>query len=94
MYATVVVKVEKHPQALAVPTEAVAGEKTHTVYVVNQDRQIEEREVQLGLETPEKFEVLAGLHEGDLVVIGSRAGFQAGEKVEPKLLAVDLRNEN
>ena len=28
MYATVVLKVEKHLQALAVPTEAVAGEKT------------------------------------------------------------------
>jgi len=94
MYATVVLKVEKHPQALAVPTEAVAGEKTHTVYVVNQDRQIEEREVQLGLETPDQYEVLAGLQEGDLVVVGSRAGFQAGEKVEPKLLQLSLRNEN
>ena len=35
MYATVVLKVEKHPQVLAVPTEAVAGDKKHTVYVVN-----------------------------------------------------------
>jgi len=94
MYATVVLKVEKHPQALAVPTEAVAGEKTHTVYVVNPDRQIEEREVQLGLETPDKYEVLAGLQEGDLVVIGSRAGFQAGQKVEPKLIQLSLRDEN
>jgi RND family efflux transporter MFP subunit len=94
MYATVVLKVEKHPQALAVPTEAVAGEKTHTVYVVNQNQQIEEREVRLGLETPDQYEVLAGLQEGDLVVIGNRAGFQAGKKVEPKLLQLSLRNEN
>ena len=35
MYATVVLKVEKRPQALAVPIEAVAGEKSPTVYVVN-----------------------------------------------------------
>ena len=94
MYATVVLKVEKHEQALAVPTEAVGGEKTHTVYVVNHDNQIEERDVKLGLETPDKYEVLSGLQEGDLVVIGNRAGFQAGQKVEPKVIQLSLRDEN
>jgi RND family efflux transporter MFP subunit len=94
MYATVVLKVEKHLKALAVPTEAVAGEKNHTVYVINQDNQIEEREVKLGLETPDKYEVLSGLNEGDLVVIGSRAGFQAGQKVEPKLIQISMHDEN
>jgi RND family efflux transporter MFP subunit len=94
MYASVVLKVEKHLQALAVPTEAVSGAKTHTVYVVNRDNQIEEREVKLGLETPDKYEVLDGLKAGDLVVIGSRAQFQPGQKVEPKLLVVAQRDEN
>jgi multidrug efflux pump subunit AcrA (membrane-fusion protein) len=94
MYATVVLKVEKHAQALAVPTEAVSGEKTPTVYVVNQDDQIEERAVKLGLETPDKYEVLSGLNEGDLLVIGGRAGFQAGQKVEPKLVRPSQRDEN
>jgi RND family efflux transporter MFP subunit len=94
MYATVVLKVEKHLQALAVPTEAVTGEKTPTVYMVNRDNQIEERAVKLGLETPDKYEVLSGLHEGDLVVIGNRSGLQAGQKVEPKLIQLSLRDEN
>jgi RND family efflux transporter MFP subunit len=93
MYATVVLKVEKHPQALAVPIEAVTGEPCPTVYVVNHGNHIEERAVKLGLETPDKYEILSGLNEGDLVVAGSRAQFQAGEKVEPKLLAVAARNE-
>ena len=77
MYATVVLKVEKRPQALAVPIEAVAGGKTPTVYVVNHDNQIEERAVKLGLETPDKYEVLSGLQEGDLVVIGNRVGISS-----------------
>src|ERR1039457_112420 len=94
MYATVVLKVEKHEQTLAVPTEAVAGEKTHTVYVVNRNNQIEERAVKLGLETADKYEVLSGLDEGDLVVIGNRSGFQTGQKVEPKLIQLSMRNEN
>jgi len=94
MYATVVLKVERRPQVLAIPTEAVAGEKTPTVYVVNQVNQIEEHSVKLGLETADKYEILSGLHEGDLVVIGTRSGFQAGQKVEPKLIQLSLRDEN
>jgi len=94
MYATVALEVEKRPQALAVPVEAVTGGKTPTACVVNPDNQIEEREVKLGLETPDKYEVLSGLKEGDLVVIGSRSGFQAGQKVEPKLIQLSMRNEN
>ena len=93
MYATVVLKVEKRPQVLAVPTEAVAGDKTPTVYVVNHDNQIEEHSVKLGLETSDKYEVLSGLNEGDLVIMGNRAGFQAGQKVEPKLLALAISDE-
>jgi RND family efflux transporter MFP subunit len=94
MYATVVLKLEKHSQALAVPIEAVAGENTHTVYVVNHDHEIEMREVKLGLETPDQYEVLSGLAEGDLVLVGDRAGFQPGQKVEPKLIQLSLRDEN
>jgi RND family efflux transporter MFP subunit len=94
MYATVVLKVERRPQVLAIPTEAVAGEKTPMVYVVNRDNQIEERSVKLGLETADKYEILSGLREGDLVIIGNRSGFQAGQKVEPKLIQLSLRDEN
>ena len=94
MYATVGLKVEKRPRALAVPTEAVVGGRTPTVYVVNHDNQIEERAVKLGLETPDKYEVLSGLDEGDLVVIGNRAEFQAGQKVQPQLIELSMRDEN
>jgi len=86
MYATVVLEVEKHTEALAVPIEAVSSGKSPMVYVVNHDHRIEERTVKLGLETPDKCEVLSGLQEGDMVVIGNRSGFQANEKVEPKMV--------
>jgi multidrug efflux pump subunit AcrA (membrane-fusion protein) len=55
------------------------------VYVVNDQGQIEERPVTLGLETPTSYEVLTGLKEGDLVLIGSRSQVKVGQKVEPKL---------
>jgi RND family efflux transporter MFP subunit len=88
MYANVVLEVEKRPQALAVPVEAVSSGKSPTVYVVNHDNVIEARAVKLGLETPNNYEVLSGLEEGDLVIIGNRSAFQAGQKVEPKLIAL------
>jgi RND family efflux transporter MFP subunit len=84
MYATVVLKVERRPQALVIPTEAVSTDKKTSVYVVNREQKIEERTVTLGLETPGKYEVLAGLKDGELVVIGSRSQFKPGQKVEAK----------
>jgi hypothetical protein len=44
--------------------------------------------VKLGLETANRAEVLAGLREGDMVVIGSRAGLKQGDKVKPKVVDI------
>jgi hypothetical protein len=52
---------------------------------VNHAGEIEECPVKLGIEGPDSYEVLAGLNEGDQVVIGSRAGLQPGQKVLPKV---------
>jgi RND family efflux transporter MFP subunit len=86
MYATVVLKVERRPQALTLPTQAIRGDNKNTVFVVSQNQTLEERPVTLGLEMPDKFEVLAGLKEGDLVVIGNHALVRPGQKVETKLV--------
>jgi RND family efflux transporter MFP subunit len=94
MYATVSLKVENHPGALAVPVQAVNGGKVPTVTVVNPEDKIEVRTVTLGLETPDKDEVLSGLHEGELVVIGDHSGFQPGQKVKPQLLQASGHDEN
>jgi RND family efflux transporter MFP subunit len=87
MYATVVLKVEGRVQALSIPIEAAAAGGKTTVYVVNTDHEIEQRPVTFGLETPSRYEVLAGLREGDLVIIGNSAQVQPGRKVKPKLIA-------
>ena len=86
MYASVVLKVEDRPQVLAIPTQAVGGEKDSSVYVINADHQIESRPVTLGLETPEKYEVTSGLKEGELVMIVNRSLVHPGQKVEAKLI--------
>jgi len=85
MYCRVVLKVQRRPQALAIPIQAVPPGYGDTVYVVNDQDQIEERPVTLGLLTPTEFEVTAGLKEGERVLIGSRSQVEVGQKVEPKL---------
>jgi RND family efflux transporter MFP subunit len=81
MYATVVLKLQQRSQVLAIPVEAVSGSAHPTVYVVNDRQEVEERPVQLGLETPTRYEVLSGLREGERVMIGNRSQVHAGEKV-------------
>jgi RND family efflux transporter MFP subunit len=86
MYATVLLKVDDRPLALAIPIEAVPpGGKS--VLVVNGSHKLEERAVTFGIETAARYEVLAGLVEGDLVMIGNPAQLSAGQQVEPRLTA-------
>ena len=84
MYAAVVLKVEQRPHALTIPIEAASIGDSTTVYVVNGSQQIEERALTLGLETASRCEVISGLKEGELVMIGGRTAVHAGEKVETK----------
>ena len=88
MYAKVALKVEQRPRALAVPIEAVVAGKKTTVNVVNAGNEIEERIVALGLETATKYEVLSGLKEGELVMIGNPGQLRPGQIVEAKLVSL------
>ena len=85
MYAEAVLTLDHRGKALAIPLTAVStqGEKS-TVLVVNGENKVEERPVKLGIQTANRAEVVAGLHEGDLVVIGSRSQVSIGLTVTPK----------
>jgi len=84
MYATVTLKTEERPRALAIPIEALAPGR-HSVLVVDAAQRVAERRVTLGLETPARYEVLSGLQEGDLVMLGNPGQVPLGERVEPRL---------
>lgn len=86
MYCRVVLRVQRRPNTLAIPIQAVPPGYGQTVDVITPDGRAEERQVKLGLETPTHYEVLSGLQAGEVVLLGSRSQIQAGEKVEPKLV--------
>src|SRR5262249_49843621 len=86
MYASVVLRVQRRPQVLCIPPEALTSAQKQTVYVVNRSQEVEERNIKLGLETSDALEVTSGLTEGDLVLIGNHSQLKAGQKVEAKLI--------
>ena len=86
MYAEADIVLEKKDSVLTVPMQAVTRNGSDaTVLVVNAQNQLELRIIKLGLEGIEQVEVLSGLNERDLVLIGGGGQFRPGDKIVPKL---------
>jgi multidrug efflux pump subunit AcrA (membrane-fusion protein) len=85
MFADAVLTLDRHERALAIPIQAVTGaEDTATLLIVDAQGRVAQKEVKLGLETADKREVLSGLSEGDLVVVGKAAALHPGDQVHPQ----------
>jgi len=95
LYAEADLVLEHRDDIPSIPLQAVnhEGEKT-TVYVVTANNQLEDRPVRLGIQTANDAEVVAGLHEGEVVVVSDRAGLKPGEKVSPQVVEVMQYREN
>ena len=95
MFAEAVINLDRREHALAIPLQAlVTQDQKSTVYVVGPDRKIQERAVKLGLETPDRVEVLSGLNANDLVITGGRSQLKPGQVVEPKITqAANIKGE-
>jgi RND family efflux transporter MFP subunit len=101
MYAEVNLALDRRAKALSIPVTAVdiaadatdagapsGGDRTGSVMAVVEGNRIAQRTVRLGIETSTLVEVLSGLKDGDLVVIGNRASLQAGQQVNPKVTSL------
>jgi RND family efflux transporter MFP subunit len=106
MYAEVDLTLDHKANALAIPLsavdsgsdrasaeQAVKSANTGRVMAISPDQRIEVRQVTIGIETANLAEILSGLMEGDLVVIGNRASLQAGQQVQPKLITMATAKE-
>jgi RND family efflux transporter MFP subunit len=89
LYAEAEVGLDEKANVPTVPLQAVShqGNKT-TVFVVTRDGELEERTVELGLQTTTDAEVLSGSSEGDQVVVSDRSGLKPGQKVHPQAMSV------
>ncbi len=86
MYASVEIPLHQVKNVLTVPLQTVqpAGENKGTVLVVNADNKIEKKTVILGVQTATQAEIVAGLKEGDSVVVGEQGQYQPGQQVRPQ----------
>jgi RND family efflux transporter MFP subunit len=93
MYVEAYIKHDERKNVLTIPLEAVnrAGGQT-SVLVVSPQNVIEERNVKLGQEGNTRIEVVAGLTEGERVIVGNLDQFRPGEKVQPKETEADSAN--
>jgi len=91
MYAEVRLDANRRPNTLTVPIEAIQrqGDKTNVLVVDGQHR-VESRPVQLGVESSNQVEILAGLKEGETVIVGNLGNYQPGEVVHPKPRALTV----
>ena len=88
MYAKASIILKEKQGALVVPVQALSRQEDRvTVFLVDRDNKIEERPVQLGIETPDQVEIVSGLNQDDLVVVGNRGQLRVGMKIEPKLIS-------
>jgi RND family efflux transporter MFP subunit len=89
LYAEAMLTLEHRNNALVVPLQAVtqAGNSAR-VLVVDMNNRLQDRNISLGLQTPNDAEVLSGLNPGDRVVISDRSGLKPGTEVKPQDIAV------
>jgi len=89
MYAEVALRVQNDPNALTLPLQAISrGEDKTTVLLVNAKNHVEEREIQTGIEGPNRVQVVSGLNEGDRVIVGNLGKYRSGQHVDPKVSAM------
>jgi RND family efflux transporter MFP subunit len=86
MYASVTLSLEEADGAIAVPLQALSVGDNPTVLVIDGDGRIAKRRVATGIRSASLAEIRSGLKEGELVVIGDRAGLEVGRAVTPKVV--------
>jgi len=89
LYAEADLQLDRKNNTTAIPIQALShrGGKT-SVFVVASDGTLEERPVEVGLQTSTDAEIVSGLHEGEDVVVSDRGGLKPGEKIIAKEMTV------
>jgi membrane fusion protein (multidrug efflux system) len=83
-FVTVLVEGIEPVMALGIPRKAVLSDQQGDyVYVVGEDKKVEQRRIQLGQSTPTTAVVAGGLKEGDMVVTDGIQRVRPGIEVSP-----------
>jgi len=79
-------RVQNDPNALTLPQQAInRGADKTTVLLVNSQNHVEEREIHTGIDGSNRIQILAGLNEGDRVIVGNLGEYRSGQQVDPQM---------
>jgi RND family efflux transporter MFP subunit len=84
MYADVVISLERHSQALVVPTSAVVAEKQKRSLWVARDGRAQKVEVAVGVDNGVDAEITSGIGERERVIVSGQANLQRDQPVEAR----------
>ncbi|HUP03680.1 MAG TPA: efflux RND transporter periplasmic adaptor subunit [Bryobacteraceae bacterium] len=89
MYAEATLTLDRKEDALVAPLQAISQAGTQaTAFVVGAGDILQERKIELGMQTATDADVLSGLNEGDRVVVSDTSGLKAGAHVKPQQVQV------
>jgi RND family efflux transporter MFP subunit len=89
LYAEAQLSLDRRQGVPTVPIQALNREGSRTtIYVVDGNGELEQRNVQLGLQTATDAEITSGVKEGEQVVVSDRSGLRPGERVTAKVVPV------
>jgi RND family efflux transporter MFP subunit len=88
LYAEAELQLDRKDNIPSVPVQALIreGDKA-SVLVVNTNGVLEQRSVQVGLQTSNDAEIVSGLEDGERVVVSDRSGLKAGQKIRAQVVA-------
>jgi RND family efflux transporter MFP subunit len=94
LYADAELHLDQRENIPSVPVQALnhQGERT-TVFVVPSNGTIEERTVEVGIQTSSDAEIVSGLSDGEQVVVSDHSGLKSGTKVHAQVVAVPEYHE-
>jgi RND family efflux transporter MFP subunit len=88
LYAEAQLQLDQKADVEAVPIQALNQQGNKASVFVVADGKLEERDVEVGMQTSSDAEITAGLREGEQVVVSDRSGLKAGQKVHPRTVSV------
>lgn len=95
MYADVTLNIQRTGSGLTVPIQAIDRSASEPfALIVNSEGRVEKRTVRLGIETPNRVEVVSGISDGDRAIVANLSSFRAGEVVQPQKVSLPQVDSN
>ena len=83
MFARIEILTRKSEKTLIITRDAIIKENSsHYVFVVGDDNRVRRRKIEIGLRENNRFEVIAGLAEGEVVVTMGNTRLKEGDMVD------------